>query len=433
MLSLPIGFIKDAARSVKRICKEEFTQVKDSTLTELLGIAALIVTMYSLRREGDHDVLHLWCAHREEIAICPVCGAISDSKHDEEQRSVRHLDIWGKKTFIYFISRRFKCNQCDKVFTEQLPFVEDHRRQTIAFEHQIYDSCLSSNRKKVAKQIGLSQSTVRDIFNRFAQCKVYQCKNVLTRVLGIDEISLKKRHKQFALVISDIDRKCILAIFPDRNKETLEKWIQTLTKEQRNAIHFASIDMWSPYNLAMRKMLPHTKIVVDRFHVMKHLNERISQIRRKIQKDANDDIKAILKGSRWILVRNRSKLSTKEEKHLREILDLCPELRTLYLLKEEFRLIFEKVDNREKAIRFLNAWSQRALCTENKVLIKFIKTLQNWWNEILNYFIERVTNGFVEGLNGSIRNIIRRAFGYRNFRNFKFQVFAEHGFHTNPR
>jgi transposase len=433
MLYLPIGFLKDAARAVKRISKEQFIQVKDSTLTELLGISMFIVTMYSLRREGDHEVLHLWCAHREEIAICPVCGTISDSSHDEEQRCVRHLDIWGKKTFIHFTSRRFKCEQCNKVFTEQLPFVEEHRRQTLALELHIYESCLSSNRKKVAKQVQLSQSTVRDIFNRFAQSKVYQCKNMMTRVLGIDEIALKKRHKQFALVISDIDRKCILAVLPDRNKETLENWIQTLSKEQRKAIRYASIDMWKPYYQAVRGMLPHAEIVVDRFHVMKHLNERINQIRRKLQKDANEDIKAILKGSRWILVKNRSSLSAKEEKHLCDILDLCPELRTLYLLKEEFRLIFEKVDDKEKAIKFLNAWKQKALYTRNKFLIKFVKTLQNWWNEILNYFIERVTNGFVEGLNGSIRNIIRRAFGYRNFQNFKLQVFAEHGFHTNPR
>lgn len=137
MLYLPIGFIKDAARSVKRICKEQFIKVKDSVLTELLDISTLIVTMYCLRREGDHEVLHLMCAHREEIALCPVCGEISDSLHSEISRCVRHLDIWGKKTFLHFMSRRFKCNQCNKVFTEQLPFIEEHRRQTIAFEKHI--------------------------------------------------------------------------------------------------------------------------------------------------------------------------------------------------------------------------------------------------------------------------------------------------------
>ena len=165
---------------------------------------------------------------------------------------------------------------------------------------------------------------------------------------------------------------------------------------------------------------------------MKHLNERITQLRRNIQNNASDDIKEILKGSRWILVKNRFGLSAKEEEILRKILESCPELRVLYLLKEEFRQIFERVNSREKAERFLKAWVVKAEYTGNKFLKKFVKTLKNWWGQILNYFYERITNGFVEGLNGAIRNIIRRAFGYRNFQNFKLQVFAEQGFPTNP-
>ena len=177
----------------------------------------------------------------------------------------------------------------------------------------------------------------------------------------------------------------------------------------------------------MKYPLKGTSCSVDRFHVMKQLNERLTQIRRTIQQGANEEIRDILKGSRWILVRNRSELSPKEERHLSEILEFCPEIRQLYLLKEEFRQIFDKVDSKEKAERFLWAWKPKCLYTGNKFLIKFLKALQNWWKEILNYFEQRVTNGFVEGLNGAIRNIIRRAFGYRNFQDFRLRVFAEQG------
>ncbi len=432
MLLLSLGFIKDAARAVKRICKEEFVKVKDSVLTELLGISCLIVTMYALRREGDHDVLHLWCVHRNEFAICPKCGCVSHDIHEEKQRCIRHLDIWKKRTFLHFLARRFKCNQCAKSFTEQLAFVESQRRQSVDFELHIYEDCLFGNRKKVAQKQGLSQSTVKDIFNRWARSRVNKSSQNLTRVLGIDEISLKKRHKQFALILSDIERRCILDVLPIRDKQALEKWIDGLSDQQRQAMRFASIDMWAPYYYAVRNRLPHVQIVVDRFHVMKHLNERITQLRRNIQNNACIDIKQILKGSRWILVKNRSGLSAKEEEILQKILESCPELRVLYLLKEEFRQIFERVDSREKAERFLKAWVVKAEYTGNKFLKKFVKTLENWWGQILNYFYERITNGFVEGLNGAIRNIIRRAFGYRNFQNFKLQVFAEQGFPTNP-
>ena len=111
------------------------------------------------------------------------------------------------------------------------------------------------------------------------------------RVLGIDELSIKKRHKQFVLVISDIDRKCILAILPDRENKTLENWIEALSPMEKKFIRFVSIDMWAPHDQAARRKLPHAKVVVDRFHVMKQLNTRLTQLRTKYQKESSDEMK----------------------------------------------------------------------------------------------------------------------------------------------
>lgn len=428
------SFVKDSAKAVKRICQSEFTKVLDDTFTELLGIATLFVRMYALRREGDEDVLHLQCAHRKDIALCTHCGSVSGEIHQEEPRCIRHLDVWGKKTFLHFLSRRFKCEQCGKVFTEELPFADSRRRQSRAFERHVYGSCLTSTRKAVAVREGLSQSTVKEIFNRLAALKKSAANGDTIRVLGIDEISLKKRHRQFVLVISDISRKCILAVLPDREKQTLENWIDSLRPQTRGSIRFVSIDMWAPYYQAARNKLPRAKVVVDRFHVMKQLNTRLTHLRTTYQKQCDPEIQKMLKGSRWIVVRNRSELSKKQTEHLDQILDACPQLRTVYLLKEEFRTTFEKIKCREKAARFLNAWCLKAERTGDKFLAKFIKTFQNWRDEILNYFIEGITNGFVEGTNNALRATIRMAYGYRNFDNFKLRILAEFGiFHSIPR
>lgn len=427
-------FIKDASKAVKRISKADFKETADNTLTELLAIATLFVKMYALRREGDQEVLHLWCVHREEVALCTHCGCLSTDSHQDEARCIRHLDIWGKKTFLHFLSRRFKCEDCGKVFTEELPFVDSHRRQSKDFEMHVYQSCLKTTRKAVAEGEGLSQSTVKEIFNRIAAVKKSSVIYNRIRVLGIDEISLKKRHRQFVLVISDISRKCILEVLPDREKKTLENWIESLTPETRKSIRFVSIDMWAPYYQAARNKLPRAKVVVDRFHVMKQLNMRLTQLRTTYQKQCDAELRKLLKGSRWIVVRNRSELSEKQENQLQQILQACPELRTLYLLKEEFRTIFEKIKCRDKAARFLDTWCLKAKRTGDKFLAKFLKTLMNWRDQILNYFIERITNGFVEGTNNALRVITRMAFGYRNFDNFKLRVLSESpGFHTNPR
>jgi transposase len=427
--------VKDAAKAVNRIRQEDFKKVADGALTDLLGIATMVVQMYLIRREGEYDVLHLWCAHRGDIALCTHCGSLSTTIHQEEHRCIRHLDVWGKKTFLHFLARRFKCEDCGRTFTEELSFVDSHRRQSTAFEAHVYQACLASNRKAVAVREGLSQSTVKDIFNFYAAINKHtSCVSRTTRVLGIDELSIKKRHKQFVLVISDIDRKCILTILPDREKQTLENWIETLSPQERASICFVSIDMWSPYYQAARSKLPHAKVVVDRFHVMKQLNARLTQLRTKYQRESSFEVKKVLKGSRWLLVRNRTDLSAAKAEHLDNILKMCPELRTLYLLKEEFRTIFEKIHCREKAARFLNAWILKAKRTGDKYLSKFVATFKNWREEILNYFIERITNGFVEGLNNGLRTMIRMAFGYRNFVNFKLRAFAQFGgFHVNPR
>jgi transposase len=192
--------------------------------------------------------------------------------------------------------------------------------------------------------------------------------------------------------------------------------------------------MWAPYHQAARNKLPHAQVVVNRFHLMKQLNTRLTQLRTEYQKGLSAEMRSTIKGSRWLLVRNRSELSPLEEAKLTTILEPFPELRTLYLLKEEFRCIFEKVHDRRKAARFLSAWILKARLTGNKYLAKFINTLRNWWEEVLNYFVERITNGFVEGLNGALRAIMRIAFGYRYFQNFRLRAFAElSAFHANLR
>jgi transposase len=245
--------------------------------------------------------------------------------------------------------------------------------------------------------------------------------------LGLDEIALKKRHKQYVLVLSDLERRCVLAVLPTREQKALVTWLKTLPASEKKAIRVVSMDMWRPYRTFVQKELPQAQIVADRFHVMKNLNEQLSKARRQIQRQADEDTAEALKGSRWLLVRNRDTLTVEQEQQLLTALTADNNLRQAYLLKEEFRLIFERIHDREQARRFLMAWIFKVQQTHNRYLLTFVKTLQNWWAEILNYFDERITNGFVEGMNRAIRSIIWRACGFRNFENFRLQILAEHG------
>jgi transposase len=231
-------------------------------------------------------------------------------------------------------------------------------------------------------------------------------------------------------VISAPEEGCVLDVLPNRERETLERWLDSLSVEQRQAIKVVNVDMWEPYTLAIKAKLPQATIVADRFHVMKNLNHCLTQARREIQNKASEEVKAQLKGSRWVLVKNQKDLNEKERAKLQIIYQVSPELKTCHELKELFRLLFETLTNREEAKQALQTWMQQVEAMQVKAFKPFLVTLNNWFEQILNYFIEKWTNAFAKGVNNKIKLIKRRAFGYTNFDHFRLHILAE--FTPNP-
>lgn len=423
---------KDAAQAVKRKAGHLMHRVKEATLTHLLDLPHMVVEGYTIEADAGaaQDILHLHCRLTVEAAVCPLCKGVTTAVKEQKARCVRDLDLWDKRTFVHFSIRRFECEACQHRFTEELQAIGWRRRQTLRFEQAVYQHCLQSDKKAVAVQLHLSQSTVYGIFKKWAKRNQKRQRAQLAgcvRVLGMDEIALKKRHKQFALVLSDLERRCVIAVLPARTQAELKRWHKRLSTQQRDVIQVVSLDMWRPYQSFVRQHLPQARIVADRFHVMKQLNDQLTKARRQIQRQADAQTQEALKGCRWLLVRARASLDEEQAAHLQQVLDASPELRTVYLFKEEFWLIFERLQDREQARRFLEAWMLKVQYTRNPYLIAFCNTLRNWFDEILNYFDKRVTNGFVEGINRAIRTLITRAYGFRNFENFKLQILAQHG------
>jgi len=419
--------VNDASRATSRVADLDIKAVTPETLTDLLGLPGMRVVEFAIEEQDEQKYLHLFCEHCHEVAICPRCGQVTAGAYDRKDRSVRHLDIWGMQTIVHFPQRRFECTVCGKPFTELLVWMDPKRRQTRAFEQYIYE-CIHKRkmtRKQVALQEGLHEETVLGIFKKWAKQTVRQSKRQQVRVLGIDEIHLG--HKEYALVLSDIERRRVIAVLPNRLKATLEQWLDELSEEERRAIKVVSMDMWEPYRQAVRHKLPWAGIVADRFHVMKQLNHQLDLLRRNLRKNGNEELTELLKNSRWILLKNRRDLKPEEEAKLQRILEASGELRTVYLLKEEFRTICEKIKDRKRANRFLRSWVWRAEASGSRYLKRFVKTLRNWWQEFLNYFEGGVTQGFVEGINRAIRGIINRAYGFHKFEHFRLQVLVECG------
>lgn len=242
------------------------------------------------------------------------------------------------------------------------------------------------------------------------------------KVLGLDEFTIHKGHGHYRLVISAPELGVILDVLPDRNKETLEAWFDQRGPAWCAAVEVCCADMWDAYHTVAKTKLPNAQRVVDRFHVTKNLNEAVTTARRTIQRQADEATQALLKGCRWLLVKNRDKLTAEEQTQLDQMLAASPELKTCYDLKEAFRAWFDQTPDRETADKTLREWQAQAKATKLRALQAFVRTLDNWREGILNYFNGRHSNGFAEGVNLKIKLLNRRGFGYRNFAHFRLHI-----------
>jgi transposase len=245
--------------------------------------------------------------------------------------------------------------------------------------------------------------------------------------LCLDEITPHKGHGPYYLIISAPELGLVLEVLKDRKKTSLEAWFAARGPAWCAQVTECCADMWDAYHAAARVALPNARLVVDRFHLAQNLSFALSQARRAIQKAAPPDVKAALKGARWLLVKNRENLTVEEGQKLEAMLALSPELKTCYDLKEDLRAWFNADTDRATAATGLTAWLERAHASGLQAWRTFVKTVQNWQDSVLNYFDGRHNNGFAEGVNLKIKLLNRRAFGYRNFNSFRLHILAAFG------
>jgi transposase len=392
-------------------------------LTALLDLPEFTVTR--LEYDAHLDLLLLVCEPQYDVAVCPTCDTVSAQLHDTTERRVRDLPWAGKRCALVLPARRFKCARCRRPFTERLAAIAPQARSTRRYADYLFEQCRGTTIQAVHRREGLGYKAVEGVYYRLAAQRHSAPTLTNVRRLGIDEIALKKGHGQYVLVLSDLDHGRVLTVLPERTKAALEAYLATWTADQRAAITDVALDLWEPYHLAVQACLPNAQITADRFHVMQNLNDRVTEARRAIQRAAPDEEKAQLKGCRWLLVKKRDDLTVEEQAKLEAMFAVSPALQRLHDLKEAFRDVFETAPDRPTALEQLTEWVQDVDQRGVSGLTAFVATLRNWWQVILNYFHDRLSSGFVEGMNNKLKLIKRLAYGYRNFSHFRLRVLVE--------
>lgn len=392
-------------------------------LTRLLDLPGLVVT--GLEYYEVQGTLHLFCELSATRAPCPTCGQESAYVHQYTRRVVRDLPWAGKPCFIEFVARRFYCEACRCPFRETLDWLPRCSRLTARYRHAVYAACRQTNLKAVSEQERLGYRTVERLYYALAQEKTPFLPETPVRHLGIDEFALKKGHDQFAVALSDLEAGRLIAVLPDRKKETLLAYFDTWSQATREAVEQVALDLWETYQQVAEACFPQARPVADRFHVMKNLTDRVTTARRQIQRALPEAARQTLKGCRWLLVRNATDLSEADKARLEAMFTLAPDLGVLHRLKEDFRTVFETATDPTEAAPLLEAWIVRVEQSGLSALTSFVALLRKRWEHILNYFHTRLTSGGVEGLNNKIKVVKRCAYGFRDFEHFALRVLVE--------
>lgn len=354
---------------------------------------------------------------------CRKCKKSICKKHGYgEALLLRHLPILDRRVYIRIKPPRYLCEICDDrpTTTEQPDWYTRKSKHTKAYDEHLMRSLINSTVIDVSMKEGISKDSVEGVLNRLVSKKVNWKAYKKLRLLGLDEIALKKGHKDFVVIVSTRigDKVQVLSILPDRKKKTVKAFIESIPKRLRTTVRTVCSDMYDGYINAAKEVLgSQINVVIDRFHVAKKYRESVDSLRKselkRLKQELNEEEYKKLKGAMWALRKQSEKLTDEEQLVLCHLFHYSPILKLAYDFSMELTDIFNTNYNKREASSRIKKWIEQVEEIELKCFEKFITTLNNHWDEILNYFHRkgRKNSGFVEGLNNKIKIIKRRCYG----------------------
>jgi transposase len=306
---------------------------------------------------------------------------------------------------------------------ERLDWLADYPFCTKRFAFYVGRRCRDSSIQDVAKEFHLDWRTVKALEMQYMRAILRRAGIPGPKVIGIDEISVKKGH-DYRIVVSDLLRKRPIWFGgKDRSEESMDLFYQGLGPKKRKGIQLAVMDMWKPFRNSARKNAPQAAILFDKFHVMRTLGEALDEIRKREYARLTGQKREYIKGQKYTLLSRRENLTLKGRAALKNLLKANKRLNTAYLLKESFSQLWE-YKNEGWARKFFDNWRAALKWQRLKPYEEFAEMIASHWEGIAAFtqWEEKVSLGFVEGLNNKIRVIQRRAYGLRDEEYLKLKV-----------
>ena len=385
----------------------------------LIGDKSVVLQDTEFHR--NHIIFRGRVRNREKRCSC--CGCSDVIVKETKEQTFRTLNIEKKRTYLRINVYKVLCNKCHSRTWIRPPFTCGKLPMTKSFMLYIIQLTAMATLLAVAIFLGIQWKTVKNIDKAALAKRAKQFSFRKLRYISIDEIAIKKRHK-YMTIFTDISSGQIIHAVEGRNEEAIRPFLKLLAKKAKR-LRGIGIDMSVGYASSVRMHLPKVALIFDRFHVTKMLNDSIDKIRREEYARCNDSGIRVLKGQRFLLLRNFQDLDGGQQNSLKTLLEVNRPLAIAHSMKEQFRAFWDCVSKIEGA-RFLCHWIIKAIESGVQPLIKAARTLLARFEGLLSYFDHGIDNGKAEGINNKIKVLKRQAYGFRDQEYFKLRLYHLH-------
>jgi len=387
-----------------------------------------------IRKDTPADPIRLTLLPNWPVGFCPRCRRASDHIHRRSaSQTVKDLDLQEQSVELIIRTYQFACPHCGHFFTPVPDFWVSGAHATERFLEHAARLIRISDIANAAAFLGVPEKTLEkwyyDYVERQRRTPPTPC-GPITHI-GIDELTVTHESNPYVAVLVDHTHECVLDVLPNRLKKTVQDYLQRHL-DQGVLAHVTEVttDMWDGYVEAVREVFKDkVSVTIDRFHVMKAFQDHLEAARREIQRQLPKDEAKALKGTRWLWLTNQENLSAEERAELSLLGQQFPLLGQLREQRDKLRDLFEdkSLGTAAAGAKRLRDWLKEARELGLKALEGFCGTLERWLDKIANYFIDRASNGRVEGFNRGFRGILWRAFGMFNFDHFRLRVLDRFG------
>jgi len=351
--------------------------------------------------------------------ICSECKRFVGSTYGGRQLRIRDLGIFEYKTYLVIYKYRVKCLLCG-IKTQELSFNEPYSRCTVRFEDLVARLCRLMSVKAVASLLELDWKTVKKIDKKYLKKEFDHIDCSGLKFIAVDEVASKKGHNYFTVVL-DLEQTRVVWVGKGRKEETLNQFFDEIGPEVSKQIEAVAMDMWDPYLKSIKHRAPQAKPVFDKFHVLQSYSRIINKARNIEYRNASKKDQEVIKGSKYLLLKNSDNLKLDEKEHLDRLLKLNRRLTKIYILKDELKGVW-MYKSRVWAEKHLNRWISMARRSRIGVLKQFAKTLDSYREGLLAHCRYPINNGILEGFNNKIKVLKRVAYGFHDDEYFILKI-----------